>query len=107
MENNFIDPRTHVLDMERKGLVVVDTKDGLRTISLSDLAHKDTESLLATCSRDFATLLASEGSNPRWRNDYVMALVVKYLKEQNLQYRNIISKYEDQYGTILSQTDID
>jgi hypothetical protein len=100
MENNFNDPRTYVLDMERKGFVVVDTKDGLQTISLSDLAHKDTTSLLATCSRDFATLLSSEGSNPRWRNDYVMALVVKYLKEQNLQYRNLINKYEDQYGTI-------
>lgn len=100
MENNFNDPRTYVLDMERKGFVVVDTKDGLQTILLSDLVHKDTTSLLATCSRDFATLLATEGSNPRWRNDYVMALVIKHLKEQNHQYRNIISKYEDQYGTI-------
>lgn len=100
MENNFNDPRTYVLDMERKGFVVVDTKDGLQTILLSDLVHKDTTSLLATCSRDLATLLATEGSNPRWRNDYVMALVIKYLKEQNHQYRNIISKYEDQYGTI-------
>lgn len=100
MENNFNDPRTYVLDMERKGFVVVDTKDGLQTMLLSDLAHKDTTSLLATCSRDFATLLSSEGSNPRWRNDYVMALVIKHLKEQNHQYRNIISKYEDQYGTI-------
>lgn len=100
MENNFNDPRTYVLDMERKGFVVVDTKDGLQSMLLTDLAHKDTTSLLATCSRDFATLLSSEGSNPRWRNDYVMALVVKYLKEQNKQYRNIIAKYEDQYGTI-------
>lgn len=100
MGNNFNDPRTYVLDMERKGFVVIDTKDGLQTVLLSDLAHKDTTSLLATCSRDFATLLATEGSNPRWRNDYVMALVIKYLKEQNHQYRNIISKYEDQYGTI-------
>jgi hypothetical protein len=100
MENNFNDPRTYVLDMERKGFVVVDTKDGLQTMLLSDLVHKDTTSLLATCSRDFATLLATEGSNPRWRNDYVMALVIKHLKEQNHQYRNIISKYEDQYGTI-------
>lgn len=86
--------------MERKGFVVVDTKEGLQTMLLSELAHKDTTSLLATCSRDFATILSSQGSNPRWRNDYVMALVVKYLKEQNNLYRNLISKYEDQYGTI-------
>lgn len=100
MENDFNDPRTYVLDMERKGFVVVDTKEGLQTMLLSELTHKDTTSLLATCSRDFATLLSSQGSNPRWRNDYVMALVVKYLKEQNQQYRNLISKYEDKYGTI-------
>lgn len=100
MENNFNDPRTYVLDMERQGFVVVDTIQGLQNMLLSELAHKDTTTLLATCGRDFATLLSSQGSNPRWRNDYVMALVVKYLKEQNQQYRNLISRYEDQYGTI-------
>lgn len=100
MENNFNDPRTYVLEMEKKGFVVIDTKYRLQPMLLNELVHKDTTSLLATCSRDFATLLSSQGSNPRWRNDYVMALVVKYLKEQNHQYRNLISKYEDQYGTI-------
>lgn len=100
MNNDYLDPRTQVLDLERQGKLLVDTKDGLREINIYDFVHQDTDMLLATCNRDCGSILASRGSNPRWRNDYVMALVVKYLKEQNLQYRNLISKYEDQYGTI-------
>jgi hypothetical protein len=69
-----------ILEKEKEGKIVVQTVDGLATMNLADFIDQPTEGLLYDLNRNRETILTYI-NDPKWVNDYAVALVIKKLKE--------------------------
>lgn len=80
--DDFKETLSLIKDAEKRGDIVIKTEMGLMEVSLERFCQQDADSILWDLNRDEGTTLAlgSEGM-VRWVNDYAMAKVIRYLKE--------------------------
>lgn len=81
--DNFKEVLTLIRDLERDGILVIMTEMGLMEVSLERFCQQDADSILWDLNRDEATTLTlGQAGLERWVNDYAMAKVIRYLKEE-------------------------
>lgn len=82
-EGDFKETLQLLKDAEKRGDIVLMTELGLMGVSLERFCRQDADSILCDLNRDEATTLTlgSEGM-VRWVNDYAVAKVIRYLKEE-------------------------
>jgi predicted hydrocarbon binding protein len=93
MNENYLDVRTLVIDKYRCGQLTIDTLNGITHVDLEETLQNKSERILKSFGRDFGTILAKIDNNPRWINDFALAVIVTELK-------NKLEKYEEKYGSI-------
>jgi len=71
-----------VLDKKEEGKIVVMTFEGLMSAPLEDFIKQPADGLLYDLNRDTATTL-SFVDDPKWVNDFAVALVIRKLKAEN------------------------
>jgi len=69
-----------ILQKEKEGKVCFMTVDGLASIDTEEFIKQPTEGLLYDLNRDKVTIL-SFMDEPKWVNDYAVALVISKLKD--------------------------
>ena len=69
-----------ILQKEKEGKVCFMTVDGLASIDTEEFIKQPTEGLLYDLNRDKVTIL-SFMDEPKWVNDYAVAMVISKLKE--------------------------
>lgn len=81
-ESNFKETLRLIQDAEKDGKIVIMTEMGLMGASLEKFCQQDADGILYDLNRDEATTLTlgNEGL-VRWVNDYAVAKVIRYLKE--------------------------
>lgn len=81
-ENNFKETLRLIQDAEKDGNIVLMTEMGLMECPLEMFCQQDADGILYDLNRDEATTLhlGNEGLE-RWVNDYAVAKVIRYLKE--------------------------
>lgn len=81
-ENSFKETLKFVKDLEKEGKIVIMTGFGLMDFPLDKFCDRDADNILYDLNRDEATTLTlgNEGLE-RWVNDYAVAKVIRYLKE--------------------------
>lgn len=80
---------------------VVMTFEGLMSMDLDEIIKQPTEGLLYDLNRDKATVL-SWIDDPKWVNDFAVAMVIEKLKEQNEQLQKEIDRlYDEKAGVDL------
>ena len=67
-----------VLQNAKEGKVVIMTVDGPMSTSLEEITRQPTEGLLYDLNRDKVTVLTLM-DDPKWVNDYAVAMVIEYL----------------------------
>ena len=75
-----------VLDKKEEGKIVVMTFEGLMSAPLEDFIKQPADGLLYDLNRDTATTL-SFVDDPKWVNDFAVALVIRKLKAENERLR--------------------
>lgn len=71
-----------IRDAESEGRVVIMTVVGLMDVPIEQFCSQDADGILYDLNRDEVTTLTlgSDGMN-RWINDYAVAKVIRYLRE--------------------------
>ena len=81
-KDNFRETLSLIKDAERRGNIVIMTEMGLMDVSLEKFCEQDADSILYDLNRDEATTLTLGCDGlVRWVNDYAVAKVIRYLKE--------------------------
>jgi predicted amidohydrolase len=81
-ESNFKETLDLIRKAEKEGKIVLMTEMGLMGVSMEKFCQQDADNILYDLNRDEATTLTlgNEGL-VRWVNDYAVAKVIRYLKE--------------------------
>jgi hypothetical protein len=69
-----------VTENDKSGNVILNTIEGLYAANIDELIKQPTEGLLYDLNRDKATVLTLI-DDPKWINDYAVAMVITKLKE--------------------------
>lgn len=69
-----------VLKHSKEGNIVIRNQEGLETFNLDDFINQPAEGILYDLNRDRATTLSLIKTDPKWVNDYAVALVIEKLK---------------------------
>lgn len=80
-----------VLRNAKEGRVIVMMYEGPVAVDLEEIIKQPTEGLLYDLNRDKATILTFI-DDPKWINDFAVALVIEKLKEKNKQLRTTLDK---------------
>jgi predicted amidohydrolase len=81
-KENFKETLDLIRKAEKEGKIVLMTEMGLMGVSMEKFCQQDADNILYDLNRDEATTLTlgNEGL-VRWVNDYAVAKVIRYLKE--------------------------
>ena len=81
-KENFKETLDLIRKAEEEGKIVLMTEMGLMGVSMEKFCQQDADNILYDLNRDEATTLTlgNEGL-VRWVNDYAVAKVIRYLKE--------------------------
>ena len=81
-ESNFKETLRLIQDAEKDGKIVMMTEMGLMKCPLDKFCQQEADSILYDLNRDEATTLTlGHDGLVRWVNDYAVAKVIRYLKE--------------------------
>lgn len=82
-----------VLEEAKKGNLVVFTFEGLQIAPLKEVVKQPVDGILYDLNRNEAVILTFL-PDPKWINDYASTQVIKELKHQLDQAKELIKKYE-------------
>ena len=71
-----------VMQNAREGKVTLMTVEGLATADIDDIIKQPAEGLLYDLNRDRVTTITLIGKDPKWINDYAVAVVIEKLKTE-------------------------